>query len=90
MVAGRRGSRLSRELIHHLRNSVHHKGCSSRATAAGGFPIIQARFGGDPNIGMRLCIVMIVAGLEVAWLTGAANMLDQRATDPNGAQPVRR
>ncbi|MBC7817208.1 MAG: methyltransferase domain-containing protein [Planctomycetaceae bacterium] len=43
----------------------------------------QRQIGGDPNIGIRLCNVMIQAGLEVEWLKDASYMLDQRMTDPN-------
>ena len=43
----------------------------------------QRKIGGDPNIGIRLCNVMIQAGLEVDWLKDASYMLDQRMTDPN-------
>ncbi|MEK6257128.1 MAG: class I SAM-dependent methyltransferase [Planctomycetota bacterium] len=43
----------------------------------------QRKIGGDPNIGIRLCNVMIQAGLEVEWLKDASYMLDQRMTDPN-------
>lgn len=43
----------------------------------------QRKIGGDPNIGIRLCNVMIQAGLEVEWLQDASYMLDQRMTDPN-------
>jgi len=43
----------------------------------------QSKFGGDPNIGIRLCNVMIQAGLEVEWLKDASYMLDRRITDPN-------
>lgn len=42
----------------------------------------QRRFGGDPNIGIRLCNVMIQAGLEVERLDDASYMLDRRMTDP--------
>jgi SAM-dependent methyltransferase len=42
----------------------------------------QRKIGGDPNIGIRLCNVMIQAGLEVEWLKDASYMLDQRMTDP--------
>jgi SAM-dependent methyltransferase len=42
----------------------------------------QRKMGGDPNIGIRLCNVMIQAGLEVEWLKDASYMLDQRMTDP--------
>ncbi|MEK7729495.1 MAG: class I SAM-dependent methyltransferase [candidate division KSB1 bacterium] len=41
----------------------------------------QRKIGGDPNIGIRLCNVMIQAGLEVEWLKDASYMLDQRMTD---------
>ena len=42
----------------------------------------QRKIGGDPNIGIRLCNVMIQAGLDVAWLKDASYMLDRRMTDP--------
>ena len=42
----------------------------------------QRRIGGDPNIGIRLCNLMIQGGLEVDWLRDASYMLDQRMTDP--------
>ena len=47
------------------------------------FNACQRKIGGDPNIGIRLCNVMIQAGLEVEWLKDASIMLDQRMTDPN-------
>ena len=43
----------------------------------------QRKMGGDPNIGIRLCNVMIQAGLEVEWLKDASYMLDRRMTDPD-------
>ncbi len=43
----------------------------------------QRQIGGDPNIGIRLCNVMIQAGLKVDWMKDASYMLDQRMTDPN-------
>lgn len=43
----------------------------------------QRKIGGDPNIGIRLCNVMIQAGLTVEWMKDASYMLDQRMTDPN-------
>jgi SAM-dependent methyltransferase len=46
------------------------------------FNDLQRKIGGDPNIGIRLCNVMIQAGLEVEWLKDASYMLDQRMTDP--------
>ncbi len=42
----------------------------------------QRKIGGDPNIGIRLCNVMIEAGLQVNWLKDASYMLDKRMTDP--------
>jgi SAM-dependent methyltransferase len=45
------------------------------------FNDLQRKIGGDPNIGIRLCNVMIQAGLEVEWLKDASYMLDQRMTD---------
>lgn len=41
----------------------------------------QRRIGGDPNIGIRLCNVMLEAGLAVDWLKDASYMLDRRMTD---------
>ena len=46
------------------------------------FNTLQAHIAGDPNIGIRLCNLMIQAGLAVAWLKDASYMLDQRMTDP--------
>lgn len=46
------------------------------------FNELQRRIAGDPNIGIRLCNVMIQAGMEVEWLKDASYMLDQRMTDP--------
>lgn len=43
----------------------------------------QRKIGGDPNIGIRLCNVMIQAGLKVEWMKDASYMLDRRMTDPN-------
>jgi SAM-dependent methyltransferase len=43
----------------------------------------QRKMGGDPNVGIRLCNVMIQAGLTVDWLKDASYMLDQRMTDPH-------
>jgi len=43
----------------------------------------QREMGGDPNIGIRLCNVMIQAGLNVEWLNDASYLLDQRMTDPS-------
>lgn len=43
----------------------------------------QRRIGGDPNIGIRLCNVVIQAGLDVEWLKDASYMLDRRMTDAN-------
>ena len=42
----------------------------------------QRKMGGDPNIGIRLCNVMIEAGMQVEWLKDASYMLDRRMTDP--------
>jgi SAM-dependent methyltransferase len=42
----------------------------------------QRKNGGDPHNGIRLCNVMIQAGLDVEWLNDASYMLDQRMTDP--------
>jgi ubiquinone/menaquinone biosynthesis C-methylase UbiE len=42
----------------------------------------QHRLGGDPNIGIRLCNVVIEAGFRVKWLKDASYMLDRRMTDP--------
>jgi ubiquinone/menaquinone biosynthesis C-methylase UbiE len=42
----------------------------------------QSNIGGDPNIGIRLCNVVIQAGLEVKWLKDASYMLDQRMAEP--------
>jgi hypothetical protein len=43
----------------------------------------QRQMGGNPNIGIRLCNVMIEAGLRVEWLKDASYMLDLRMTDPS-------
>jgi ubiquinone/menaquinone biosynthesis C-methylase UbiE len=43
----------------------------------------QRQMGADPNIGIRLCNVMIEAGLDVEWLRDASYMLDKRMTDPS-------
>jgi SAM-dependent methyltransferase len=47
------------------------------------FNACQRKIGGDPNIGIRLCNVMLQAGLAVEWLKDASYMLDQRMTDPD-------
>jgi SAM-dependent methyltransferase len=47
------------------------------------FNELQCKIGGDPNIGIRLCNVVIQAGLKVEWLKSASYMIDQRMTDPN-------
>ena len=38
--------------------------------------------GGHPNIGIRLCNLMIGVGLNVKWLKDASYILDQRMKHP--------
>lgn len=45
------------------------------------FNIMQRDIGGDPNIGIRLCNIMIQAGIEVQCMSDASYMLDQRMSD---------
>jgi len=45
------------------------------------FNDMQREIGGDPNIGMRLCNIMIQSGLEVECMNDASYMLDRRMTD---------
>jgi ubiquinone/menaquinone biosynthesis C-methylase UbiE len=47
------------------------------------FNACQRKMGGDPNIGIRLCNVVIQAGLDVQWLKDASYMLDQRMSLPS-------
>ncbi len=39
----------------------------------------QRRIGGDPNIGIRLCNLMIQAGLQVDWLYSNRQVLARKA-----------
>jgi len=45
------------------------------------FNEMQREIGGDPNIGIRLCNIMIQSGMEVQHMNDASYMLDQRMTD---------
>lgn len=47
----------------------------------GAFNKMQSEIGGDPNIGIRLCNIMIQSGLEVRGMSDASYMLDQRIAD---------
>ena len=45
------------------------------------FNEMQRKIGGDPNIGIRLCNILIQSGMKVERMNDASYMLDQRMTD---------
>lgn len=46
------------------------------------FNACQREMGGDPDVGIRLCNLMVESELEVQWLQDASYMLDRRMADP--------